>query len=109
MEEVNQLTQERETILHDFKSNLISAKDQMKVYANKYRRTATYAVGDWVYLKLQPCRLKSLAKKLNDKLGPRFYGTYQMNKVISQLVDQIENPAESKICSSFMRPFLRKL
>jgi len=62
MDEVNRITEERDTILHDLRSNLLKAQDQMRTQANKHRREVSYVVGDWVYLKLQPYRLKSLAK-----------------------------------------------
>ena len=39
----------------------------MKTSANKKRHELHFQVGDWVYVKLKPCRHKSLAKKLNKK------------------------------------------
>lgn len=52
VEEVNQLTQERDQILHDLKDNLTKAQVQMKAYADRSRHAVTFSVGDWVYLKL---------------------------------------------------------
>lgn len=52
----------------------------MKVQANKHRKDVTYAVRNWVNLKLW-YKPKSLAKKINEKLSPRFYGPYQITKV----------------------------
>jgi len=57
----------------------------MRAYANKHRRDVSLAVGDWVYLKLQLYHLKSLAKKLNEKLSHRCYGPYQISKIISKV------------------------
>ncbi|KAJ1387433.1 Retrotransposable element Tf2 [Sesbania bispinosa] len=74
VEEVNRLTEERDVMLHDLKANLVKAQDQMRKYADKHRRDIHFEEGDWVYLKLQPYRLRSLAKKINEKLSPRFYG-----------------------------------
>lgn len=85
VEELNQMTVDRATILNDLKANLVKAQNQMKAYADKNRREVSYAVGDWVYLKLQPYRLKSLAKKRNEKLSPRFYGPHQILKCIGQV------------------------
>ena len=45
----------------------------MKLFVDKYRREVPYELGDWVFLKLQPYRMKSLARKLNEKLNPQYY------------------------------------
>lgn len=81
VDEVNRITAERDTIPHDLRSNLLKAQDQMRTQANKHRREVSYVVGDCVYLKLQPYRLKSLAKRINEKLSPRFYGPYRIHPV----------------------------
>ena len=44
-----------------------------------------FSVGDWVYLKIQPYRLKSLARKCNEKLSPRFYGPYKVLEKVERL------------------------
>ena len=49
----------------------------MKVYGDQKRRDIEYAVGDKVHLKLQLYRLKILAKRINQKLSPR-YGPYEI-------------------------------
>jgi hypothetical protein len=97
VEEVHVLTQERNQMLHELKSNIVKAQVQMKTYADQSRRPVTLSTGDWVYLKLQPYRLKSLAKKRNEKLSPRFYGPYQIIKQIGPMAFELDLPTESKI------------
>lgn len=97
VEEVNLLTQEREQFLHDIKNNFVKTQVQMKTYADQSRRPVTLDVSDWVYLKLQPYRLKSLAKKRNEKLNLRFYGLYQIKKKISPVAFELDLPPKSKI------------
>ena len=67
------------------------------------------AVDDWVYLKLQPYCLKSLAKKLNEKLSPRFYGPYLISKVIGKVAYQLNLPPESKVHPVFHVSLLKKV
>ena len=81
----------------------------MRAYANKHRRDVNLAVDDWVYLKLQLYRLKSLAKKLNEKLSPRFYGPYQISKVIGKVAYQLNLPPESKVHPVFHVSLLKKV
>ena len=102
MDEVNRITEERDTIIHDLRSNFLKAQDQMRTQANKHRREVSYIVGAWVYLKIQPYRLKSLAKRINEKLSPRFYGLYKIIKIIGQVVYQLDLPLEGRIHRSIL-------
>ena len=65
---------ERHAILDELKFKLLRAQQIMKHNDDKHHREVTFVVGDWVLLKLQPYRQRSLAKKFNEKLAPRFYG-----------------------------------
>ena len=49
----------------------------MKQQADKKRKDVEFQVDDWVYLKIQPYRLKSLARKVNEKSSPGFYRPYK--------------------------------
>ncbi|KAJ1380355.1 Retrotransposon gag domain [Sesbania bispinosa] len=83
-------------------------EDQMKRFADKHRRDIHFEEGDWVYLKLQPYRLRSLAKKVNEKLSPRFYGPYQVIKRVGQVAYQLQLPCESRIHPVFHVSLLKK-
>jgi len=41
---------------------------------NKHRQDLEFQVDDWVYLKIQPYKPKTLARKLKEKLSPHFIG-----------------------------------
>lgn len=75
---MNHLQQEHDGILGELRTNLCKAQDQNRVQANKHQREVEYQIGDWVYLKLLPYWLRSLAKRPSEKLSPRFYGPYQV-------------------------------
>ena len=65
---------DRDYNLHLLKENLHVARARMKQQADKYRSKGEFAVGDMVYLRLQPYRQTSIAVHNNLKLSPRFYG-----------------------------------
>ena len=49
----------RQQFLHLLKDNLATAQARMKFFADKRRNEREFAVGDWLYLKLQPYRQTS--------------------------------------------------
>lgn len=69
---------DRHRILNLLKDNLVQAQSRMKKNADLKRIDKEFSVGDWVYLRLQPYRQTSLALLRAIKLGPRFYGPYQI-------------------------------
>lgn len=58
------------------KENLELAQNRMKQQAYSKRTKRESAVGDWVYLKLQPYRQISLALRQSLKLCAKYYGPY---------------------------------
>jgi hypothetical protein len=48
-----------------------------------------------VYPKIQPYKLKSLAKRMNQKLSPRFYGPYEIGQKIGAVAYKLKLPEDS--------------
>ncbi|XP_047161824.1 uncharacterized protein LOC124831784 [Vigna umbellata] len=97
VQSVNQLQQERDDILMELKENLCKAQEYNKVHANKHRRKVEFQISDWVYLKFQPYRLKSLARRPNKKLRPRFYGPYTVKERIGAVAYILDLPIHNII------------
>lgn len=66
-------------------------------------------VGDLVYLKLQPCRLKPFANKINEKFSPQFYDPYKIIKVVGHVTYQVELLPDTKIHPIFHVSLLKKV
>ena len=69
----------------------------MKFYADKHRQNRSFQVGDWVFLKLQPYRQKTLAYKGRWKLSPRYFGPFQVLQKIGTVSYKLALPPEPKI------------
>jgi len=68
----------RDQILQHLQHNLIKAQARMKSLYDKKRLEISFAMGDWVLMKLKPCRQHSLALRKNQKLGMRYFGPFQI-------------------------------
>ena len=108
VDEVTNLVKERNSMLDELKFQLETAHCKMKQYADKKRRDVNYEVGDMVYLKIQPYRLKSLATRLNQKLSPRYYGPYKVLEKIGKVAYCLELPEGSKVHPIFHVSLLKK-
>jgi len=85
VEDVNIQLKKTDTVIAELKDNLEMAKQRMRQQANKKRREVSLKVGDTAYLKISPYKLKSLAKKMNEKLSPRYYGPYKILERIGEV------------------------
>ena len=57
---VDLLLQDRQQLFSLLKTNLAAAQERMKWFADKKRVDRSFAVGDWVYLRLQPYKQSSI-------------------------------------------------
>ena len=73
---VEDLLEHRQQVVGLLEHNLVAAQARMKQQADKHRSKREFEVGDWVFLRLQPFRQKSMCKKLG-KLSPKFYRPYK--------------------------------
>lgn len=69
----------------------------MKKEADQCRRDVQFSEEDLVYVKLCPYRLQSLAKKPNEKLGPKFFGPFKIINRIGPVAFHLELPSDATI------------
>lgn len=92
-----------ESLLHQkqmlqlIKDNLAKAQSRMKSIVDARRQDRSFSAGDWVMLKLQPYRHVSLRGHHSPKLAPRYFGPYQVIRVISVVAYELALPAGSRL------------
>ena len=89
---VDRSLQAREATIKLLKFHLNRARNRMKQQADKRRSDRQFQIGDLVYVKLQPYRQHSVARRSCEKLSARFYGPYQVLEKISNVAYRITLP-----------------
>jgi hypothetical protein len=69
----------------------------MKMQADKHRTERSFAVGTWVYVKLQPYVQTSVAARASQKLSYRFFGPYLIVAKVGSVAYKLQLPPSSNI------------
>ncbi|XP_058774449.1 uncharacterized protein LOC131648737 [Vicia villosa] len=69
--------------------------------ADKHRTDRIFAIGDYVYLKLQPYKQTSMKAHGNHKLLPMFYGPFMVEDRIGSTAYQLQLPPTAAIHNIF--------
>lgn len=97
VDSLEEMLQERDFILDELRLQLLKSQQRMQVTANSKRRDENFAVGEKVFLKLQPYRQRSLAHRPFEKLAARFYGPYKVIQRIGQVAYKLQLPLTCKL------------
>nr|GEU84868.1 copia protein [Tanacetum cinerariifolium] len=73
----------------------------MRNQANTKRRELAFQEGDYVFVRIQSYRQKTLAKRRYEKLSPRFYGPYRILRKVGLVAYKLELPPDARIHSVF--------
>jgi len=80
----------------------------MTEHQNKKRRSVEYAVGDWVLLSLHQRTAVGITPASSSKLGPRYFGPYQVTERISAVAYHLRLPSKARIHDVFQVALLKK-
>jgi len=101
--------EEEQKIIQILKENLATARNRMKQLADQHRSKKEFEEGDWVFVRLQPYKQLSLKQQGKNKLAPKFYGPFQINKKISQVAYRLELADNCRIHNVFHVSCLKKM
>jgi hypothetical protein len=89
--------------------SLLCTRNRMKQQVDQHRTEREFEVGEWVFVRFQPYKQLSLKHQGKNKLAPKFYGPYQINKKISHVAYGLELPDNNRIHNVFHVSCLKKV
>lgn len=87
----------RDELLTELKHHLTAANNRMKQLADAKRRDVQFEVGDWVLMRIQPYRQKTLFQRSSQKLSHRFFGPFQVEARVGEVAYRLKLPDGTKI------------
>ena len=84
---------EAEEKIAEIRENLMVAQSCQKSYADKRRRTLSFEVGDYVYLKVSTIR-GTRRFQVRGKLAPRYIGPFPVIKKVGAVAYKLQLPEE---------------
>jgi hypothetical protein len=72
-------------------------KQRMKHHADKRRSERIFAVGDRVFLKLQPYLQSTVARRGTQKLAFKFFGPFTVMERIGEVAYKLDLPEHSRV------------
>ena len=100
VEAVDLSLRDREEMITILKGNIQKAADRLKKQADQHRSDKEFNIGEWVWLKLQDYRQRSIRGK-HHKFEPKYFGPYQILDKIGKVAYKLNLPSSATILDVF--------
>ena len=101
IEAAHQFVVDFESIYSQVREVLVKTQTQYTKQANKHRKHMIFNEGDFVMLRIEKRRLKSVETNPVVKLAPRFYGPFKIMAKINDLTYRLDLPPHWQIHNTF--------
>ncbi|XP_026449301.1 uncharacterized protein LOC113349540 [Papaver somniferum] len=108
VETVEDYLQKRDLMLQLLKHDLSKAQKRMKFFADQKRSDMEFAVGDMVFLKLQPYIQTPVVIRKNFKLSSKYFGSFEILQRIGVVAYKLKLLVGSRIHPIFHVSHLKK-
>lgn len=98
---MDQLIQDRDVFLLEINDLLRQVQQIYKQQYDKGHRELEFTVGQWVWLRLYHRHAASLSLLSRGKLGPQYFGPYQVLQKIGMVAYRLQLPIRAKIHDVF--------
>jgi hypothetical protein len=105
---VDEYLNTKEEVIKRAKAHLQLGQHRMTMIANRKRSDCSFAINDYVYLKLQPYRQQSTSYRSSQKLAAKYYGPYQVIEKLGVVAYKLVLPSSSTIHPVFHVSQLKK-
>ncbi|XP_028236939.1 uncharacterized protein LOC114416264 [Glycine soja] len=106
-EVVESLVESRQNMHTKLQKRLKKAQDSMKKHTDARRDDVTFAVNQWVYVKLRPTHQRSDTGTHHPKLSKRYIGPFKILAKVGEVAYRLDLPTEARIHPVFHFSLLR--